>query len=200
MGFPVNYRTHDHTVYVHTAWSMCSSCTRSPCSFRECSLSKTRFIWTWFISLVRLQKWDVIIAWDHELQMTWRRLTWNDKCMGGFSSCWCVCLIPLSVYHRVQSLSIERGSHWLNQKCLWSSLSGYSINQYLVLVLILWHQSQALFTYDCGVENCCTYGQLCGMVYMIAIGDNACFSFPWWMGHLWLLSTQICLPERWYCS
>ena len=40
-----------------------------------------------------------------------------------------------SVYHRVQSLSIERGSHWLNQKCLWWSLSGYSINQYLVLVL-----------------------------------------------------------------
>ena len=35
---------------------------------------------------------------DHRsLQMTWRRLTWNDKCMGGFSSCWCVCLIPLSV-------------------------------------------------------------------------------------------------------
>ena len=57
MGFPVDYRTHDHAVCIHRAWSTCSSCTRSPCSFLNCFLVVDQLhVEVTFISLVRLQK------------------------------------------------------------------------------------------------------------------------------------------------
>ena len=133
--------------------------------------------------------------------------------MGEFSSCWCVCLIH-SVYHLVQSLSLERGSHWLNHSCLWSILSpglfdkplarpGPACNASAHLVPLpimeVKHNScQQLHSYTTYITQLYIHTTIINQInnHLITSVPNLKQKSSIVHGHLWLLSTRICVPGR----